>query len=392
MEATNGVLPIVLAFDVVEDRLEPLTTDVPKPLLTVGNRALLVHQLLLLEQAGFPSAMVVTVAPIAARLRRVLAAASEDGTLHIVVIVEVVTAEADIDGTASTASAPSSSSAAAASAAAAPSTDGASASSAAAAPAVEKIVDVLDRTLGTADALRQVAARIPVGADLLVLPGDVLAGPPGLLHTLADRHRLRDAALTMLLRQDGKVEPVPGKKPAKKVTKDGVKRYFGIVHGEERVLFVRSELDLEDCDRSEEDGKLLMVPKALLRRRARITLRTDVEDMHCYVFAYGVLQLILERENLSSLQDDVLPLLLESQFREDADATAAANVAAMLSPATPESPTAQRLVRQLTRFDSVTSMDSLAAAQAPPQGCFALTVQTDAAAANFAVRADSLPT
>ena len=73
MEATNGVLPIVLAFDVVEDRLEPLTTDVPKPLLTVGNRALLVHQLLLLEQAGFPSAMVVTVAPIAARLRRVLA-------------------------------------------------------------------------------------------------------------------------------------------------------------------------------------------------------------------------------------------------------------------------------------------------------------------------------
>ena len=42
--------------------------------------------------------------------------------------------------------------------------------------------------------------------------------------------------------------------------------------------------------------------------------------------------MILEREGLSSLQDDVLPLLLESQFREDSDATAAANVAAMLAP------------------------------------------------------------
>ena len=404
----SSIFPVVLAFDCVEDRLSPLNVDVPKPLITVGNRTLLVHQLLLLEQAGFARAMVVTVAPIAAQLQAVLDRAAEVGTLRIAVQMEVVQAEAsscdgDEDDSQSKGGAKPSPSPTAA-----PATK--SGSPAEAAPAPAKTVDVLKRQLGTADALRLVAAHVPKGVDLLILPADVIAGPPSLLSSLADLHRIRDGAITMLLRQDAKVVLAPGQKPKKKITKDGVTKFFGVVEGEERVVFVRSELDLEDCERSEEDGKLLTIAKALLRRRARIAIRTDIEDMHTYVLSYSVLQTIVEMEDLSSMQDDVLPLLIDRQFRDDDDAKVAeaaaeaeaekvalAAEAASGAAAASRSPLAA-VTRGLVRMDSMASADELglgADAELPPSGCFALTVRSGSDAldrnARFAIRADSVP-
>lgn len=50
--------------------------------------------------------------------------------------------------------------------------------------------------------------------------------------------------------------------------------------------------------------------------RARITLRQSARDVHTYVFARWVLDLLQEEASMLSLRDDLVPYLLGRQFRE----------------------------------------------------------------------------
>lgn len=58
----------------------------------------------------------------------------------------------------------------------------------------------------------------------------------------------------------------------------------------------------------------LEVPKARLRH-GKLVVKTSWTDVHVYSFAPWIRQIILTRQGLSSIQEDVLPLLISRQFR-----------------------------------------------------------------------------
>jgi translation initiation factor eIF-2B subunit gamma len=58
----------------------------------------------------------------------------------------------------------------------------------------------------------------------------------------------------------------------------------------------------------------LEVPKARLRH-GRLVVRTEWNDVHAYSFAPWVRRLVTARKSLSSIQEDLLPLLVSRQFK-----------------------------------------------------------------------------
>jgi translation initiation factor eIF-2B subunit gamma len=81
-----------------------------------------------------------------------------------------------------------------------------------------------------------------------------------------------------------------------------------------RIVLKQSKLDVEaDEDMTGSTAKL-EVPKARLRH-GRLVVRTEWSDVHVYSLAPWVRQLVTARESLSSIQGDLLPLLVSRQFR-----------------------------------------------------------------------------
>ena len=79
-------------------------------------------------------------------------------------------------------------------------------------------------------------------------------------------------------------------------------------------MFKESKLDVEtDEDMTGSTAKLVL-PKPRLRH-GKLVIRTEWNDVHVYSFAPWVRQLLLKRTTLSSIQNDVLPLLISRQFK-----------------------------------------------------------------------------
>lgn len=86
-----------------------------------------------------------------------------------------------------------------------------------------------------------------------------------------------------------------------------------------RIVLKKSKLDVEaDEDMTGSTAKLT-VPKSRLRGRdggERLVIRTEWSDVHVYSLAPWVRQLIVARtKNFSSIQEDLIPLLLSRQYR-----------------------------------------------------------------------------
>mmetsp|Transcript_25512 Transcript_25512/g.59780 ORF Transcript_25512/g.59780 Transcript_25512/m.59780 type:complete len:561 (-) Transcript_25512:410-2092(-) len=90
-----------------------------------------------------------------------------------------------------------------------------------------------------------------------------------------------------------------------------------------RIILKKSQLDVEaDEDMTGSTAKLV-VPKSRLRGRGggggpeRIVIRTEWSDVHVYSFAPWIRRLIVARKSrkFSSLQEDLLPLLVSRQYR-----------------------------------------------------------------------------
>ena len=64
------------------------------------------------------------------------------------------------------------------------------------------------------------------------------------------------------------------------------------------------------------DGPNLTLPKAMLRRRPDIMVSTELVDMRMYIFSNWVIDYIVENEEtISGITEDLLPSLLDMQFR-----------------------------------------------------------------------------
>ena len=79
-------------------------------------------------------------------------------------------------------------------------------------------------------------------------------------------------------------------------------------------MWKQTKIEVETDEDMTGSTAKLELPKARLRH-GRLVVRTEWNDVHVYSFAPWVRQLISTRKSLSSIQDDLLPLLISRQFK-----------------------------------------------------------------------------
>jgi translation initiation factor eIF-2B subunit gamma len=239
-------------------RLYPLTDETPKSLLLLNGKPLLYYQLTLLENSGFSDVLVITAKGDMYERVKEYVSRQYDGKN---IAVEVVAVDEE---------------------------------------AVE-----------TADALRYVADKIR--SDFMVVAGDVITDC--VLQNVADLHRINDASVTMLLKQevvaslDSVMAPTKGGGGAKKEKPrrdEEMIDCIGMVDAESRVVFIAQSVY---------ENEELNVPRALLKCRPRITMHTNLYDAHVYIFSHWVLDLLNKKKHIASIKADLIPHLVRRQFR-----------------------------------------------------------------------------
>uniref|UniRef100_A0A7S0H794 Translation initiation factor eIF2B subunit gamma n=1 Tax=Amorphochlora amoebiformis TaxID=1561963 RepID=A0A7S0H794_9EUKA len=172
------------------------------------------------------------------------------------------------------------------------------------------IIHKVDDYTGTADALRQIADRIIT--DFIVVSADVITDCK--LLVVADTHRSNDAVATLLFSKvKGSGVDVKDKKssknPAKKKQEAAYQpecNFIGLEQDSGRVLVYTAKADVEDS---------LSVSKRLLQSHPRMTLHSQLDDAHIYIFSHWVIKVILQDKSISSIQNELIPYLVKAQFR-----------------------------------------------------------------------------
>lgn len=220
-------------------RLYPLTEseELPKCMLPVANRPLISYQLELLERGGFTEVMVITDDTAAQKIRNFMN--------------EIYKGKIKVD------------------------------------------IIVFKEELGTADVLFRIRDKIK--SDFIVVSGDLIVDE-GFLHHVADVHRKKNAAATILLKQ--------------RIDKTKVKKFEGLdfigLDDEQRVVYFNAAENL-----SEE----LKLRKSLLRSFPNITVYRNLADAHFYIFSKWVLSFLEEKkESISSIKLELIPMLVHAQY------------------------------------------------------------------------------
>eukprot|EP01116_Phalansterium_solitarium_P001063 TRINITY_DN10861_c0_g1_i2.p1 TRINITY_DN10861_c0_g1~~TRINITY_DN10861_c0_g1_i2.p1 ORF type:complete len:265 (-),score=84.23 TRINITY_DN10861_c0_g1_i2:126-890(-) len=228
-------------------RMYPLTEDTPKSMLPVANRPLISYQLELLESVGFTEAIVVTNSEAYPKMKK-FAQELYGGKIKVQ-------------------------------------------------------FEVLKGQLGTAEALLKVKDKIK--KDFMVISGDLLVDD-GFIHNMADIHRTRDAAATVLLKIPPPLDPLEAR--ARKKAGVAPSADFIGLDDQRRVVYFTSSADLEDS---------LVIHKSLLRSHPNLTIHTNLLDAHFYIFARWVLDVLeLEAGSVTSVKGELLPLLVKLQLRK----------------------------------------------------------------------------
>ncbi|KMT14645.1 hypothetical protein BVRB_4g074130 [Beta vulgaris subsp. vulgaris] len=164
---------------------------------------------------------------------------------------------------------------------------------------------------GTAGALRAISRHL-TASDILVVSGDLVCDvPPG---AVAAAHRRHDAVVTAMLCStpvSGPTESVSssGKDKAKKPARCNI---IGLDLTKQFLLHIAAGTEVH---------KDMRVQKSILCAAGQMEIRTDLMDAHLYAFKRSVLQEVLERdldqEKFTSLKQDVLPYLVQTQLRSD---------------------------------------------------------------------------
>lgn len=158
---------------------------------------------------------------------------------------------------------------------------------------------VIPQNLGSADALRAVSDSL-TASTVAVLSSDIVSDVP--LSVVLATHTMRGAAVTTLLhprRVLPSTETKPGKAP-KNV------EYIGLDKSQNFVISLAGGADAR---------RTVSLPWSAMRR-GPVTLRTDLEEAHVYVFHRAALMAALEcKPNYGSLKQEVVPWLVRRQHR-----------------------------------------------------------------------------
>eukprot|EP00007_Cunea_sp_BSH-02190019_P004645 CAMPEP_0174243440 /NCGR_PEP_ID=MMETSP0417-20130205/31651_1 /TAXON_ID=242541 /ORGANISM="Mayorella sp, Strain BSH-02190019" /LENGTH=450 /DNA_ID=CAMNT_0015322963 /DNA_START=44 /DNA_END=1396 /DNA_ORIENTATION=+ len=175
-----------------------------------------------------------------------------------------------------------------------------------------------DDGMGTAEAL----LRLPKDfrEPFILLGGDALIDET-CFHRMVDLHRSREAALTVLVRCPPKPTVLKkGAKPASlpfektKVSKRSSETtyYIGVDNTHRRLLHYNIDMGVGDAGAGDE---VIRVKKSLLRRFPNVTIHNHMEDLHVYICAPWIIDVLASHGNLQSFQDDLVPYLVKRQFR-----------------------------------------------------------------------------
>lgn len=159
---------------------------------------------------------------------------------------------------------------------------------------------------GTAGCLKYLKDKIKT--DVIIVSCDLITDAP--FHRLADIHRTYDATLTALiaprleLQQEKEVT-----KSGKVKTKDadqGQKDFISIDENENRLLFMLNEADV--------DGDVISIRKSLLKRYPCIGMQNNLVDSHMYIMKKWLVDFFAETRSFESLKADAIPFLINKQF------------------------------------------------------------------------------
>jgi len=154
----------------------------------------------------------------------------------------------------------------------------------------------IENDCGTADALRQIKDKIK--KDFIVISSDLITDAP--FHRIVDHHRIHNAACTSM------VFDIPKGEDGKKVKiEPGLLDYFGLV--KERVVYVVSAADMEDEN--------LQLRRSLVQNFHNITVYTNLMNAHLFVFKRWVIDLLVEKTTISTIQAELFPFLVKCQSR-----------------------------------------------------------------------------
>eukprot|EP01126_Amoeba_proteus_P051228 TRINITY_DN610_c0_g1_i1.p1 TRINITY_DN610_c0_g1~~TRINITY_DN610_c0_g1_i1.p1 ORF type:complete len:335 (-),score=65.06 TRINITY_DN610_c0_g1_i1:141-1145(-) len=135
------------------------------------------------------------------------------------------------------------------------------------------------------------------------MSGDLLV-EGDFLHHMADHHRARDAAVTVMVYQ-GKVS---SDDESSKGRLTGVVDYIANDSVTNRLLFLQNSSNL--------DADFVKIPKTLFRKFPNICLHTSLHDANFYMFSRWTLE-ILEpnKEIIQSIRTHFIPYLVKSQYK-----------------------------------------------------------------------------
>ncbi|GAN03116.1 translation initiation factor eIF-2B subunit gamma [Mucor ambiguus] len=152
----------------------------------------------------------------------------------------------------------------------------------------------------TADALRAIKDKIDVNRDIWMLnelmPCDLITelNP----RDFFDAHRVCDPTFSALFYEPGSTESAS--------KDDDLLPYVGI--DSTRNALVYKALRSED-----EDFSMRM---SLLNKFPRVRVHTDLQDAHLYIFKRWVIDMLVEKENITSISKDLIPMLVKCQYQK----------------------------------------------------------------------------
>jgi len=242
----NSEFTVILLAGGSGSRMYPLTEGLPKSLLPVANRPLISYQLEFLSRAGFSEVIIVL--------------NSEDAPEIQKYVQEISKARIKI------------------------------------------VFEVTKGRVGTAEAILRLKSKIQT--DFIVISGDVIV-TEDFIHTLADIHRAKDAAVTMLLKK--KPPPTEEQKAAAKSSDNNEPADFiGLADG--RVVFFANTADVEEN---------LHLHKSLLKVYHNITIHKNLLDAHVYIFSRWTLGVLEKYEkDIGSLKGEFIPFLVKLQLQK----------------------------------------------------------------------------
>ncbi|KAL0073242.1 nucleotide-diphospho-sugar transferase [Phycomyces blakesleeanus] len=151
----------------------------------------------------------------------------------------------------------------------------------------------VDEDCGSADALRFLKDKID--RDFIVVPCDFVTemNPRELL----DVHRVNDPTMTALFYEPNNTEA--GKD-------DDLLPFVGIDSSRGALVYKTSRSEDEDFS----------IRMSLLNKFPRVRVHTDLQDAHVYIFKRWVLDMVADKENISSISEDLIPMLVKCQYQK----------------------------------------------------------------------------